>query len=62
MGGPQARLILASTSPQRRAILEQLQIPFKATAPQYIEDDVPGLAAAELVRLHAEGKARSVHA
>ena len=62
MGGPQARLILASTSPQRRAILEQLGIPFKATAPQYVEDDVPGLAAAELVRLHAEGKARSVHA
>ena len=62
MGGAQARLILASTSPQRRAILEQLQIPFKATAPQYAEADVPGLAAAELVRLHAEGKARSVHA
>ena len=62
MGGAQARLILASTSPQRRAILEQLQIPFKATAPQYVEADVPGLAAAELVRLHAEGKARSVHA
>ena len=62
MGGAQARLILASTSPQRRAILEQLGIPFKATAPQYVEDDVPGLAAAELVRLHAEGKARSVHA
>ncbi len=62
MGGAQARLILASTSPQRRAILEQLQIPFKSTAPQYVEDDVPGLAAAELVRLHAEGKARSVHA
>ena len=62
MGGAQARLILASTSPQRRAILEQLGIPFKATAPEYVEDDAPGLAAAELVRLHAEGKARSVHA
>ena len=62
MGGAQARLILASTSPQRRAILEQLGIPFKAKAPQYIEDEVPGLAAVELVRLHAEGKARSVHA
>ena len=61
MGGAQARLILASTSPQRRAILEQLGIPFKAKAPQYLEDEVPGLAAAELVRLHAEGKARSVH-
>ena len=61
MGGAQARLILASTSPQRRAILEQLGIPFKAKAPQYLEDEVPRLAAAELVRLHAEGKARSVH-
>ena len=56
------RLILASTSPQRRAILEQLEIPFEVLAPTYVEDDPPGLDAAELVRRHAEGKARSVHA
>jgi septum formation protein len=54
-------LVLASSSPQRRAILEQLGIPFEAVAPVYVEDDPPGLEPAELVRAHAEGKARSVH-
>ena len=57
-----ARLRLASTSPQRRAILEQLQIPFDVVAPTYVENDPPGLEAVDLVRAHAEGKARSVHA
>jgi septum formation protein len=56
------QLILASTSPQRRAILEQLRIPFEVVEPAYVEDDPHGLAAVELVRTHAEGKARSVHA
>jgi septum formation protein len=55
-------LLLASTSPQRRAILEQLQIPFTAVAPRYVEHDPPDADPAELVREHAEGKARSVHA
>jgi septum formation protein len=58
----QAKLTLASTSPQRRAILEQLRIPFVVVAPTYVEDDPPGLRPVELVRAHAEGKARSVHA
>ena len=61
MGGPQARLTLASTSPQRRAILEQLAIPFDVVAPDYVEDDPPDAEPTELVRRHAEGKARSVH-
>jgi septum formation protein len=56
-----APLVLASTSPQRRAILEQLQIPFTAVAPEYVEHDPPDADPAELVREHAEGKARSVH-
>jgi septum formation protein len=56
------KLVLASTSPQRRAILEQLRVPFEVVAPTYVEHDPPGLAALELVRAHAEGKARSVHA
>jgi len=50
---PAAPLLLASTSPQRRAILEQLQIPFEVVAPRYEElgsDPVE----------HAVGKARSV--
>ncbi len=61
MGGAQAGLTLASTSPQRRAILEQLRVPFNVVAPTYVEDDPPDADAAELVRQHAEGKARSVH-
>ena len=50
--GPQG-LILASTSPQRRAILEQLRIPFEVVATSYREvGDDPVV--------HAIGKARSV--
>ncbi len=62
LGGAQARLTLASTSPQRRAILEQLRIPFEIVAPAYVEDDPPDADATELVLRHAVGKARSVHA
>ena len=62
MGRAQAILTLASSSPQRRAILEQLAIPFEVVVPAYVEDDPEGLDAAGLVRAHAEGKARSVHA
>jgi septum formation protein len=59
---PAPPLLLASTSPQRRAILEQLGIPFDVVAPRYEEDDAPGSAPVELVRAHAAGKARSVAA
>jgi septum formation protein len=61
LGGAEARLTLASTSPQRKAILEQLRIPFEAVAPSYVEDDPPDADPVQLVRGHAEGKARSVH-
>ncbi len=54
------KLILASTSPQRRAILEQLGIPFDVVRPQYVEGDETDLDPTALVRAHAEGKARSV--
>jgi septum formation protein len=57
----QAQLTLASTSPQRRAILEQLRIQFEVVPPDYVEDDPPDADAAELVLRHAEAKARSVH-
>lgn len=53
-------LVLASTSPQRRAILTQLGLPFEVVAPRYEERDPPGLTAAEAVRSHARGKALSV--
>jgi len=55
-------LVLASTSPQRSGILEQLRIPFTAVAPAYEEHDPPDADPVALVREHAEGKARSVHA
>jgi septum formation protein len=47
------KLLLASTSPQRRAILEQLRIAFDAVAPSYDEVGDDPIA-------HAVGKARSV--
>ena len=59
---PAPPLLLASTSPQRRAILEQLGIPFDVVAPRYEERDEDGIGPVELVRAHAEGKARSVAA
>jgi septum formation protein len=54
-------LILASTSPQRRAILEQLRIPYRVVPPAYEEHDPPDADPVALVRAHAVGKARSVH-
>jgi len=53
-------LLLASTSPQRRAILSQLEIPFDVAAPRYEEKDAAGADPIELVRAHALGKARSL--
>jgi nucleoside triphosphate pyrophosphatase len=46
-------LVLASTSPQRRAILEQLRIPHRVVTPAYEEVGEDPLE-------HAAGKARSV--
>ena len=54
MGSSLDALILASTSPQRRAILEQLRIPFEVVAPDFHE--APGTSPLE----RAAGKARSV--
>ena len=48
-----APLLLASTSPRRREILEQLRIPFDVVAPRYEEAEEDPVA-------HALGKARSV--
>jgi septum formation protein len=57
---PEPPLLLASVSPQRRAILEQLDIPFDVVAPRYDEEDRPGMDPVELVLAHARGKAESV--
>ncbi len=52
-GPPAAPLVLASTSPRRRQILEQLRIPFDVVPPRYDETEEDPVA-------HALGKARSV--
>ena len=59
---PAPPLLLASTSPQRRAILEQLGIPFDVVPPRYEESDTLAGGPVALVREHAQGKARSVAA
>jgi len=53
LAAPPAPLILASTSPRRREILEQLRIPFDVVAPQYEETSGDPVE-------HALGKAHSV--
>jgi len=56
---PAPPLLLASRSPQRRAILEQLGIPFEAVVPQY-EEELTGAEPVAEVERRARGKARSV--
>ena len=53
-------LVLASRSPQRRALLHQLGVAFTVVEPRYEEGPLPGLEPAEVARRHAVGKARSV--
>lgn len=57
---PSPPLLLASTSPQRKAILEQLHIPFDVVAPKYDEETRTDADPLTVVREHARGKARSV--
>jgi septum formation protein len=57
---PAPPLLLASTSPRRIAILEQLGVPFEVVPPRYDEQPMQGVDAVELVRTHAREKARSV--
>jgi septum formation protein len=61
---PAPPLLLASQSPQRRAILQQLGIPFDAVIPRYEEWDEldTGSDPGTYVRRHARGKAHSVAA
>lgn len=58
---PTPPLLLASRSTQRRAILEQLGIPFEVVIPEYEEGPSGADPAAEVER-RAQGKARSVAA
>ena len=59
-------LILASTSPYRRELLERLRLPFEVVAPQVdetpIEGESPAAAASRLARAKAEAVARALPA
>ena len=53
-------LVLASTSPYRRELLEKLRLPFESAAPDCDETALPGETPAALVERLAEAKARNV--
>jgi septum formation protein len=55
---PAPPFLLASRSPQRRAILSQLGVPFEVAPPVW--EELRGGEPAETVRANARGKARSV--
>jgi len=54
--------ILASTSRFRRALLDRLGLSYEARAPQFEENAPEGMAAREIARAFAEGKAQSITA
>lgn len=56
----QPRLILASTSPYRRALLQRLGLPFEVVAPQVDETPGSGELPVDLARRLARAKARAV--
>ena len=53
-------LVLASTSPFRKALLEKLHIPFETAAPDVDEGIRPGESPEQLVARLSEAKARAV--
>lgn len=55
-------LLLASSSPYRRELLERLQLPFTWQSPSIDETRLPGEAAIDLVKRLAEEKARALAA
>lgn len=58
--GPYSELILASTSPARRAVMDGLGLPYRAVAPE-VEESVPeDVSAHQAVAMLAERKARAV--
>ncbi|MHC1698944.1 MAG: nucleoside triphosphate pyrophosphatase [Geobacteraceae bacterium] len=54
------KLVLASTSPYRRELLERLGLPFEAAAPRFDEQIDQGIAPEDLVQNLALGKALSL--
>lgn len=53
-------IILASTSPFRRQLLERLELPFTTRSPDMEEERIEGESASEMVQRLALGKARAV--
>ena len=56
------RLVLASTSRYRKALLERLRLPFDVAAPEVDERELPGETPAATACRLAEAKARAVAA
>jgi septum formation protein len=54
------RVVLASTSPFRRALLDRLGLVYEAEAPVFDEVAPPGVAPFDCARRFAEGKAESL--
>jgi septum formation protein len=57
---PKPRLVLASTSPYRRALLQRLGIEFSVANPEVAEERRPGEAPENMAGRLAEAKARAV--
>ncbi|SDL13071.1 MAF protein [Pseudomonas delhiensis] len=55
-------LILASSSPYRRELLQRLRLPFECASPDIDESPLPDESAEQLVRRLAEAKARTLAA
>ena len=62
IAGDAPRLLLASTSRHRRALLERLRVPFETAAPDFEEDFRAGEAPADRAHRLATGKARAAAA
>jgi septum formation protein len=54
------RIVLASTSPYRRALLERLRLPFEVKASSVDETPLPGETARDIALRLAQAKARAV--
>ncbi|MEL0629485.1 Maf family protein [Psychromonas aquatilis] len=55
------KLVLASTSPFRKQLLEKLRLDFSTANPQVNEDELPGETAIQLVERLAIAKAQAVY-
>ncbi len=55
-----SKLVLASSSPYRKSLLERLQQPFECASPDIDETPLPGESAAQLTERLAQAKARAL--